>query len=239
MSARDDRTATVAWMRQGTGYFRTRLDTLTDADLRDPSRLPGWSRAHVIGHIARNAEALGRLAHWARTGIETPMYADREQRAADIARSAAQPAAVLRSEAVATAELLDQALDNLEETGWSATVRSAMGRQIPATDIPWLRVREVWLHAIDLDAGARFADLPPGLIDTLLTDVVAALSVKPDCPPVTLAPTDRENEWRLGSAAAEGVRILTGPAAELAGWVTGRIAGSAFGDGIPELPTWL
>src|SRR5882757_10428629 len=109
-------------MRQGTGYFRTRLDTLTDADLRDPSRLPGWSRAHVIGHVARNAEALGRLAAWARTGVETPMYSGPAQRDADIEASAVLPADRLRAELACTAGELAAALDELDEKTWQTTL---------------------------------------------------------------------------------------------------------------------
>ncbi len=52
-------------------------------------------------------------------------------------------------------------------------MRSALGRAIPAAEIPWMRVREVWLHAVDLDADARLADPPGGVIDTLLDDISA------------------------------------------------------------------
>jgi maleylpyruvate isomerase len=34
------------------------LETLTDQQAREPSRLPGWSRGHVVTHLARNADAL-------------------------------------------------------------------------------------------------------------------------------------------------------------------------------------
>ena len=43
---------------------------LSDAQLREPSPLPGWSRGHVLSHIARNADGLRNLLIWARTGIE-------------------------------------------------------------------------------------------------------------------------------------------------------------------------
>ncbi|HSK26952.1 MAG TPA: maleylpyruvate isomerase N-terminal domain-containing protein, partial [Jiangellales bacterium] len=74
-------------------------DALTGASL-----CPGWSRAHVLGHLARNAEALGRLCAWARTGEPTPMYPSREARAADIEASARQPRRRLLEDVAATAE---------------------------------------------------------------------------------------------------------------------------------------
>ena len=54
--------------------------------LAAPSLLPGWSRAHVVAHVAGNAVALLNLLTWARTGVETPMYADDAARNADIER---------------------------------------------------------------------------------------------------------------------------------------------------------
>ena len=57
---------------------------LSDDQAREPSLLPGWSRGHVLTHIARNADGLGNLLRWARTGTETPMYTSAESRSADI-----------------------------------------------------------------------------------------------------------------------------------------------------------
>jgi maleylpyruvate isomerase len=224
---------TLPWMRAGTDLVLAVADRLTDDELRAPSALPGWTRAHVIGHLARNAEALGRLAAWARTGVPSPMYADREQRAAEIESSAALPPAVLRQELKSTASGLDDALAALDTSAWRAEVRSALGRTIPAAEIPWMRVREVWLHAVDLDAGAAVADLPAGVIDTLLDDVTAALSSRPACPSAYLVPTDRDRTWRLG-ADADDTR-LTAPAANLLAWATGR----ADDPTRPPLPPWL
>jgi hypothetical protein len=76
---RHDLDATLLRMRDGNAHLLAVVDKLANDDLRTPSALPGWTRAHV-GHLARNAEALTRLAHWARTGVETPMYTDGDQR---------------------------------------------------------------------------------------------------------------------------------------------------------------
>jgi maleylpyruvate isomerase len=210
----------------------------TDDMLRAPSGLPGWTRAHVVGHLARNAEALTRLAIWARTGVETPMYTSREQRAMEIEESSGRSGTVLRSEVTTTARALDEAIAMLDNQGWTATVRSALGRVIPATEIPWLRIREVWLHAVDLRVGVAVDDLPSGVIDLLLDDATGVLSGKDTCPAILLAPSDRDRTWQLGESGGQAAAV-TVPAAQLAGWLTGRLPGDTLVADLPQLPKWL
>ena len=241
-----DLTETLPWLSGGTGYLLGAVDRLTDGELREPSALSGWTRAHVVAHVARNAEALIRLASWARTGVETPMYANSEQRNADIEASATLPADRLRAELAGTAKDLAAALHELDERAWHAPLRSAQGRVIPATEVPWLRVREVWLHTVDLGAGARMDELPAGVLDALLGDVTGTMSAREDCPSVVLEPADREQTWRLGVVDATPV-ALRGTAAELTAWLVGRESGaglSAHGpDGdeveVSAAPRWL
>jgi maleylpyruvate isomerase len=217
----------MEWVRDGTARMLAAAGRLGDGELREPSGLPGWTRAHVLGHLARNADALGRLADWARTGVETPMYRDREQRAAEIEAAAAQPAGALRRDVAATAVRLAEKL----AVPGPHPVRTATGRTVPATEIPWMRVREVWLHTVDLRAGFAIAELPADLVDALLDDVTATLSARPGCPDLLLAPADRDRTWRLGPGPApSGER--TGPAVRLLAWLTGREKGD-------DLPAWL
>jgi maleylpyruvate isomerase len=231
---RDDIDHTLPWMRAGTEHVFAVVAKLSDAELAGPSALPEWSRAHVVAHLARNAEALIRLVTWARTGVETPMYPSREARAADIAASAEHPPERLRAELTATAAELDAALAALTPEQWRAEVRSALGRPLPAAQVPWMRIREVWLHAVDLDAGAGVADLPDGVLDLLLDEVTATLSATDGCPTAELAPTDRDRRWRLG--ADDGPPVVAAPAATLVGWLTGR---ATTLPGAPALPAWL
>jgi maleylpyruvate isomerase len=216
-----DISVTLPWMGHGTKHLLVVVASLPDGEFRASSRLPGWSEAHVIGHVARYAEALTRLATWARTGIETPMYADRTQRATEIEKSAAASPAELRAFLADTAERLDAELGRLDPDGWTAQVRSALGRRIPAAEVPWMRIREVWLHAVDLGSDRLLHEIPDGVIDLLLDDVCAALSAKDGCPDVLVGPADRNTRWRLGPG--EPHSIARGTAAELTGWLSGRL----------------
>ena len=229
---RNDTAHTLPWMRAGTEHVFALVAKLSDAELAGPSALPEWSRAHVVAHLARNAEALIRLVNWARTGVETPMYPSREARAADIAASVGHPPERLRAELTATAADLDAALAALTPEQWQAQVRSALGRPLPAAQVPWMRIREVWLHAVDLDAGADVADVPDGVVDLLLDEVTTTLSAADGCPAATLAPTDRDRSLRLVGAAGP---VVAAPAATLVGWLTGR---TTLPDA-PKPPPWL
>lgn len=237
---RRDVDVTLPWMGAGTALFARAVGALPDDALRDPSSLPGWSRAHVIAHVARNAEALGRLATWARTGIETPMYPGVEERAKEIEVSSQAPVDTLRAELMTTADDLDAALAVLRDDQWNAEVRSALGRAIPATEIPWMRVREVWLHAVDLDAGVGMAEVAPDVVDSLLDDVTEVLSSRDGCPSARLVPADRDQAWLLGDGDD---RIeVRGAASDLLGWLIGRPGAegltTATGD-LPVPPRWL
>ena len=76
------------------------LDTargLTDPDA--PSLCEGWSRGHVLSHVARNAQAIGRLAGWAVSGTPAAMYpGGAAGRDADIEAGAGRPAVELRAD---------------------------------------------------------------------------------------------------------------------------------------------
>jgi maleylpyruvate isomerase len=160
------------WLTDATALFLDGVDKLSDTDLDAPTGLPGWTRRHVVAHVHFNALALGRLVSWAATGTENRMYPSMERRNAEIAEGATLPAADLRRLVHASAEELAAALDALPTEAWAHEVVTAQGRTIAATEIPWMRAKEVAVHAVDLGAGTTFADLPDDLVTALLADVV-------------------------------------------------------------------
>ena len=224
-------TPTFEWMRTGTRLFLDTVDGLSDSDLDAPSPLAGWQRRHIIAHVARNAEALGRLLDWASTGVETPMYSSVEQRAADIESGARQTPGELRADVHRTADAFAAKIDTHQ--AWEARVRTAQGRDIPASNVPWMRTCEVWLHAVDLDAGVAVADFPLNLVDALLDETIAWFATH-DGPPLVLEATDRDRTWTIGTDAAPTI----GTATELLAWLVGRDDGAALRGPRPQLPPW-
>lgn len=236
--------ALLAWLDQGTDLVETLAARLTDDDVARACRLPGWTRAHLLTHLARNADGTLNLVRWATTGIATPMYPSDGHRAADIAAGAGRDAADLLADLRRSDAHLATALRMTTGPAWGATVRDRAGRDLPAVQIPWLRVREVWIHAVDLDAGVGFADLPADLVDALLDDVAAGFSARSDAPEVLLAPDDRDRSWPVGPVTTTpdtGPPAVRGPAAALLGWLLGRCDGADLRPAgeLPAVPPWL
>lgn len=248
-TVRHDISITQGWLRDGELFFGRQLAALADADLDGPSALPGWDRRTLVAHVARNAEALARLLTWARTGVETPMYADAGQRAREIETSASQPGADLRADAQRTAAALADAAAQLSAEHWQATVRSARGREIPAAEVPWMRCREVWLHGLDLSAGAVPGDIPEAFAEVLVDDVAQFMAAQPSLPQTEIVSTSDQRSWRIGGtehatdSAGLGQRPLEirGDPRTLALWLTGRGYNrrALAADELPQLPGWL
>ncbi|MFC6341752.1 maleylpyruvate isomerase N-terminal domain-containing protein, partial [Nocardioides hankookensis] len=58
-------------------------DALDDEEYAAPSGLPGWSRGHVLAHLALNAEGLAGALRGILEGTRTTMYASPEARDGD------------------------------------------------------------------------------------------------------------------------------------------------------------
>jgi maleylpyruvate isomerase len=230
----------LAWMDDGYAYFAEDLDLLDDERFDEPSALAGWTRRHVIAHVGLNARALERLVHWASTGERTPMYADGRARALEIEQGAGLPASELRKLVRTEQSRLRTALDRVDAAGWDAIVVTGHGRRVPAREIPWLRTREVWVHAVDLCDGADFPDFPADLLDALIADVTATWRRRGQPPALVVAPTDRDREWRVDGPGPP-VRVL-GRAHDLTRWLTGRGAREVRtfdGVPLPDIGPWL
>lgn len=202
-------TDTRSWVTQGTQLFLDRASALDDTAMGAPSLLPGWTRRHVTAHVAANADAMRNLVHWARTGEATPMYSSPGQRLADIEAGAQRSAADLVAWCRTSAADLAADLDALTDEQWGAEVRTAQGRTVPATELPWMRAREVCIHAIDLDDGLSFVDLPRAFLNELVEEI------------------------RVKRGLEE---LPEGPLADVAAWLAGRPHALA---GAPEIGPWL
>ena len=134
---------------------------ITEQDLRAPSLLPGWTRGHVVAHVARNADAMRNLLVGVRTGQDRPAYASAEARQADIERGAGLRASELMTDLAGSAMALRTVARQLPEEGWQVPVRILGSDPFPAAELLTRRLVEVELHHCDLGAGYGPPDWPP------------------------------------------------------------------------------
>lgn len=226
------------WMQQGTQLLLAGVDGLGEEGYAQPSLLPSWSRKHLVAHVAANAEALGNLVLWAATGVETPMYASLEARVAGIAKGTALAAEALDAWLRTSAETLEEGVQQLNDDRWSQPVVTAQGRTVAATEIPWLRAREVCVHAVDLGRDVTFAHLPADFLLALGDDIVGKRRAAPDGP-LRLEANDANGSWEL---AGDGDRVtIAAPLTDLVGYLSGRTTtlSTIGGTLAPALPAWL
>lgn len=229
MVARQDLTtdeelkAQLLVVRHGTAFWSRKVNELADEELDGPSLLPGWTRRHLIAHVGYNARALTRLVQWANTGVETPMYASPEARNEEIAYGATLPPHALRHLDEHASVSLDVEWRDTPEEAWHHEVRTAQGRMVPLTETVWMRTREVWLHAVDLDNGARISDIPRQVLARMLGDITGAWAAKGADPGLRIQVSDAPELGEIGAGAGqETATIVRGTLPAVAQWASGR-----------------
>ncbi|MFF2346547.1 maleylpyruvate isomerase family mycothiol-dependent enzyme [Pseudarthrobacter sp. NPDC058119] len=230
--------------RRGTAFFARKLNELTDAELDGDSLLPGWSRRHVVAHVGYNARAVARLVEWAATGVETPMYPSVEIRNHEIDFGATLSPIALRNLFDHSAVHLNVEWRDLPADNWHHKVKTVQGRTVPAEETVWMRTREVWVHAVDLDNGATFNDIPAPVLERLLTDITGAWHTR-GTDSGLLIKVDG-TDLSFGDTTAAAPTVVSGSLAAITQWATGRGADGTTaqrgGEPItpaPPAPKWI
>jgi maleylpyruvate isomerase len=195
---------------------------LDDADVRAPSLLPGWSRGHVLTHVARNADGGTRLLTWARTGVPSYEYPSPEARAAEIEAGAGRPAGELVEDVRQSAGRFAGACARMPDEAWERTVQWTTGARHPAARATEARLTEVLVHHVDLGAGFTPRDWPAGFVSDLLASVTASYARRGDAPDLRLRATD------TGEEHGDGDIHVTGAATSLLAWLLGRAPGTGL-----------
>ncbi|MFJ8190196.1 maleylpyruvate isomerase family mycothiol-dependent enzyme [Streptomyces sp. NPDC096094] len=219
----------LASVRDATERLLTAVGKLDNASVTESSRLPGWTRGHVLAHLARNADALVNVLEG------RPMYVSGEARDADIERDAPRPLDAQLTDVRESAARFQDASAALAD--WSRTVELRGGVTDSASRLPFRRWVEVELHHVDLDIGYELEDLPAEFTERETDFLAARFAGHPDVPPTRL--TDGTRAWSTGREAAGPEVTVTGPPADLLGWLAGRREGTALsaeGGPLPPLP---
>ena len=180
------------------------LDTarvITEPDLRAPSLLPGWTRAHILTHVARNADAMRNLLAGVRAGRDRPGYASAAAREAGIEEGAGRRASELTADLADSAMALRTVARQLPDELWQVPVRMLEEADpYPAAELLTRRLVEVELHHCDLGAGYGPGNWPAAFAGMELAEPMRSwrqdrLSYPEPAP---LSPARPPAPWRRG-----------------------------------------
>jgi maleylpyruvate isomerase len=152
------------------------IDPLSDADMGRPTNLEGWTRGHVLTHLARNADSHCRRAHAAVHGEVIEQYPGGfAGRAAEIDAGAGRRAAALIANCRASGVALAAVWSDLPPDAWSCVTRDVGGRERPLRALPARRWQELEVHLIDLDVGVSYAQWSDDFVNVFLPKLRATV----------------------------------------------------------------
>ena len=217
-------------LRQAGNALLLTVDGLTDSAWHEPSVLPGWSRAHVVAHLALNGEALAAALDSLRTDRVLPMYASSESRDADIEHLAGESGYTIRERLFNATGLFAEEIEALDPDRAGMLIeRVPGGPTFTADSVAGMRWREVEIHHLDLAVGRRPSDWSAEFVDAFFPVVVSHRQGEVD-----LTLHTPEGEVLLGA----GGPVVTGSRADLAYWLSGR-AVDTVGGAVPDLGPWV
>jgi len=214
----------------------TRIDRLvldvvgrvTDAQVAEPSPLPGWTRGHVLAHIAGTGAAAARQIEVAVADGDLLDYYDGgvAGRNAAIEALAGDPASEHIARVAETVRRFEAAAD--------AVTPRVLGRVTGVRGRPVSGVLEMWwreagVHVADLDLGVDHTAWDAELCGHLFGYLESR--VRPGTQLELVAEGDRR---RMLGAGGDRVTVR-GPATALAAWLAGRDGEPAA---LPELGPW-
>src|SRR5512139_1694733 len=184
----------LPFVRESVGRLLRTAGDLDEEAVRGPSLLPGWSRAHVLAHIAGAADSRTRLLSAARTGAPIPQYRDERARTEQIDADAVRsPADLLDRVRAATAGVIE-AIGDHPADAWDRPVEWLGGAMRPVRGVVPSLLQELEIHHVDLDAGYGPADWPGWFTDAQLRRVLADFAADDEMQPVRVSAVDLQIE---------------------------------------------
>lgn len=208
----------VAWgpavLADAHGRLVAHLETMSGTPEASPgaaTALPGWTRGHLLTHLARNAEGLLRILDGAERGESVEQYpGGAVGRAAGIDAGADRPWDVLVDDVRDTAAALDAKIAGQQR--WDGGGVNSGGAPLPTADVPFLRCREVLIHHVDLSVdGYGPDDWPAEYVREELRRLEMAWNARKPMgatglPPAALSlPPVTRLLWLLGRTSIDGL----------------------------------
>ena len=187
-------------LQRESGMAMATIASLTDDELAKPTHCEGWTRAHLIAHLALDADAMTNLARWAVTGQETPAYESREKRDADIEATAELSAAELAKRLEQAEARLLEAFRSLRDGVQVETVPTPFSGNVDVFSLPARRTTEIIVHHDDLDTTWEWHEADPDATVDAIEVCVHRLQEHPDSPGLQIVALEGE-EWTVGDGS--------------------------------------
>jgi maleylpyruvate isomerase len=169
------------------------------------------------------------------------MYPSRQVRDGDIEAGASRPVHELIADLGTASGRFASAVTDLPADVWPREVRvgpGGTGKTVPARRTLWMRLLELEMHHVDLDAGYTPANWPDMFVRRALAETVRGFGQRDDVPPFTMVIDGAAA--RIGSGNHATVQ---GSARAMLAWLVGRSPGTDLqttpADALPRLPAWL
>ena len=231
--ARLDLSAVRARRHEATQSLLGDTIAITDEQWRQPTALPGWTRAHIAAHLARQADGLRHIMDQLRDGRPTSLYRDAAAYRDDIERGSEQSALGLQTDLDTSAGRLHARFPELLEMPCDKPVRLSPQLTVRLDHLPLIRLNEVVLHHIDLDVGFTPADVEPDVAAWLLGFNAELIGRGAAYPAIRLVADSGLTALIGGPGRPHNVH---GPDNRLLGWLTGRLGPDGIDERLLALP---
>jgi len=208
--------------------------TLRDSDIRRPSRLPDWTRGHVLTHLARNADGHCNMFDGAARGEVFAQYpGGMSQRVDEIADGAQRPAATIIDDLEHTIARLEACWDGATAEMWQHGRCRSFSGEMPIATQPFRRWREVEIHLHDLGASFDWNDWSDAYVERELEVTIGNLGARLGDHALALRSTDSQHVWTIPENSCSVVEVRA-PRRQLLAWLVGRYDDPSY----PTLGPW-
>jgi maleylpyruvate isomerase len=220
--------AAIDEVRSAVARLNGVLAALDEAAVRAPSGLPGWSRGHVMIHLANFSQAMTRQVDEALAGRLIDLYdGGRPARDAAIEAGAGQSAEELKRLVREATTALVWAWDEVGPDDWARSVRH---RESTLRDTVFAGWREMEVHTVDL----ALEPTSDAWSHEFCLHLLGFLRPRtPDNTRLVL----RSGETTCENGTGEP-RVLTGKLTDLTAWLAGRTPQGPIGGDLPQLKPW-
>jgi maleylpyruvate isomerase len=230
--------ALLSELHKAADVVASQAGKLTEEDVTAPSLLPGWTRGHVLAHLAGISNAMARQLEFAGRGETVELYdGGFEGRTKAIEMSAGHTLEQHRADVDSALERALRAFNSLDAGGWQVPISYRGGVVLDGGMALW---RELVIHASDLNTGRGpeswsrpFCEHLFDFLSARVPDGQRFVLQPLGLPPVTIGTGNRST-------------VISGMLTDIAAWLAGRepslgsLRASAAADDVdlPELLPW-